>query len=1103
MSQPMIPATETARELLDATYAGLDLADGDLVEATERPTSATESAWVEKGEWLALGQQVGAEKIFFVDNNPVIVFAESDRGPEQWLSYFNRVWCMARPQLLFLAWDGELSVFNLTEKPAREQDYKSRNERLLATITATAEVQEKLQQYRRDQIESGQLFEDERFGYDNRADRALIRDLKKVRKGLLGTKLKVEFANALIGRSIFIRYLEDRKVLIPEYFQSVAEENGRKDWAELLARVPPDAYLPEDERPVYPRVLADKEFTYALFERLAKDFNGDIFPISQKERDAVTAQNLELLQGLLLGRADDTLFFFAYRFDIIPIELISSMYEEFYGVEMGKPEKQGSFYTPSSLVEFVLSHTLKDEVLDRRPRVMDAACGSGIFLVETFRRLVRHRMKQIGRRLRPNELRKILREQIAGIDINPEAVRVAAFSLYLALLHYHEPRDILQHKLPNLTYDKAREETDPNQHFDVLVASDAFHVEDTIVHEEVRSRFGPASADIVVGNPPWGDPKSQDPLVVAGKRGAMAWCKKQKRAVGDRELSQAFIHRTLDILRDGGKAGLLVSTGVFFKRHENSRKFRQQWLEAVALEHVVNFAAVRDTFFSGPSHKEGSIAPFASVIFEKKRAARNQRFPYWSAKKTAFIERVQVIILSRSDVRIVRQDKMLTDDELWKVYWWGSHRDEALVQTLRLNSTLRDVVGPDTKEQNLIGEGFSEAKKEKEPSDWLLQYKELPTKHFASYGPIDESAYVRPPVEVKRKSDRSLYEGVRLLIKRGISQENNANGRIVARIATDPFCFRNSIHGVRLLAHTSDHADILLGILWSSLSRYYLFMTSGSWGMWHHEIHQEGIESIPVRIPTDARLRSRIGDAVSALSSTDSEKFGLLHPAGHSKQMVDDAISRSEAELDAAVFELFELDDAERDLVSDLCTVGLDLFYRGMESFALDPVVPKPGSFIGRRKDLKRTVGQSRELRDYIDAFLDVWERELARKGGQFRWWAIRPDVASPMLAVVFSTEEQDVPLPEPNESLEEAWHSVLHLLGKSSLQPYHAPRVFIDGMVRVVTETDIVLIKRNERRLWTRSAAREDAEATLHQIIRCQHAAGRGEVTSVPAQPL
>ncbi len=117
----MTTAPETARNLLDAAYVGLNLADGDLVEATERPTSATLSAWVEKGEWLALGRHLGAEKIFFVNNNPVVVFAESKLGQEHWLSYFNRIWCMGRPQLLFLAGAGELSVFNLTKKPGPEK----------------------------------------------------------------------------------------------------------------------------------------------------------------------------------------------------------------------------------------------------------------------------------------------------------------------------------------------------------------------------------------------------------------------------------------------------------------------------------------------------------------------------------------------------------------------------------------------------------------------------------------------------------------------------------------------------------------------------------------------------------------------------------------------------------------------------------------------------------------------------------------------------------------------------------------------------------------------------------------------------------------------
>jgi hypothetical protein len=47
--------------------------------------------------------------------------------------------------------------------------------------------------------------------------------------------------------------------------------------------------------------------------------------------------------------------------------------------------------------------------------------------------------------------------------------------------------------------------------------------------------------------------------------------------------------------------------------------------------------------------------------------------------------------------------------------------------------------------------------------------------------------------------------------------------------------------------------------------------------------------------------------------------------------------------------------------------------------------------------------------------------------------------------------------------------------------------RVFIDGVVRIAGETEIIVIKRNERRLWTASMAREDAEATIKQAMEWQ----------------
>ena len=72
------------------------------------------------------------------------------------------------------------------------------------------------------------------------------------------------------------------------------------------------------------------------------------------------------------------LFFFAYRFDIIPIDLISSIYEKFYSINPKKKRDEGSYYTPSALVDFVLAQTLTEDVLATKPRVLDPACGSGI-----------------------------------------------------------------------------------------------------------------------------------------------------------------------------------------------------------------------------------------------------------------------------------------------------------------------------------------------------------------------------------------------------------------------------------------------------------------------------------------------------------------------------------------------------------------------------------------------------------------------------------------------------------------------------------------------------------------------------------------------------
>ncbi len=68
--------SDTAHELLDAAYSRLGFREGDLLDATDEPNDATSKEWVNKGDWLALAKKVGAEKVFFVNEYPVIVFAK-------------------------------------------------------------------------------------------------------------------------------------------------------------------------------------------------------------------------------------------------------------------------------------------------------------------------------------------------------------------------------------------------------------------------------------------------------------------------------------------------------------------------------------------------------------------------------------------------------------------------------------------------------------------------------------------------------------------------------------------------------------------------------------------------------------------------------------------------------------------------------------------------------------------------------------------------------------------------------------------------------------------------------------------------------------------
>ncbi|MFC1588030.1 class I SAM-dependent DNA methyltransferase [Planctomycetota bacterium] len=1041
---------------LAEVYKKLDYSSGDLLSAVGDPGS-NQSDWLEKGEWLAAAKTAGAEKVYFINNNPVAIFAECAEGLKNKIQAFNRLWCLARPRILFLSSPGELTVYDLAQKPIDENNEEEyQNLRSLAVVSEIASVSEQLRLFHRDHLDSGSLFADSRFGdLNNRADKALIRDLKMVRRDLIEAGLNMELAHALIGRSIFIRYLEDRGVLNKRYFRSVARK--KKGWTDFLdpsqSRV---GFVFSDRDIFYPKVLANKKFTYELFKQLANDFNGDMFTDSdlKKEEATVKQSHLNLIQDLLYGDAgkQKKLFFLSYDFNIVPLDLISSIYEEFYHSTTSSIEKKskarqdGAYYTPSVLAEFVVSRVLTNKVLRGNPRVLDPACGSGIFLVEAFRRIVRYKWYKKGKSLTFDEMRTILKDQIAGIEVNPEAAKIASFSLYLALLNYLDPPAITkikdkQTKLPHLIVSNRRGQN----YFHSILPYSAFDQVKINSNSLWKERFGENCADVVVGNPPWGKPGGKaDEKTKNRHKEILEWCKIHEKPIGDKEPCQAFLWRTLDFLRKDGAAAMLAPAGMLFKQSSTSKDFREQWMSNICLNEVYNFIHVRNVFFTD------AVSPFVLVNFSNK--IQSNTIPiYWSVKQIISVKETQSILLNVQD-KIFLRNVDLEKTATWKSSWFGSYGDSTFLHYLVLFSQLGQLI-----DRENSGRGYQTYTTKHVWSK--LETKKTIKKILSRY---DKLTYSSNPSGVYNVGPKESYSGNRLLINEGIFEKCQPKGQLLARYETEKFSFSRSVYGIKLKKDNINQYKLLIGILWSSFARYYFFNTTAYWGLWNHKILlDEELLRLPVVIDLDHSASKRIIKIVDKLRNYQPEEQTLLNRKGNTSAQIRSQRLIWEKQLDEAVFDIYDFSEEQRDLIRDCCEVTLPFFYKPFKSLGTEKAIDNEDN--------------TAWMEQYARIYANRWKPYLG-KNEEMRA-ELHIGAHGNMVAVEFfpanASDSWDL-------SPRKGWEYLLEQISKSLPRAMGSSQIVLDGLVHVITDDSIIIIKRNTKRLWTRSLAREDADSTI-----------------------
>ncbi len=338
------------------------------------------------------------------------------------------------------------------------------------------------------------------------------------------------------------------------------------------------------------------------------------------------------------------------------------------------------------------------------------------------------------------------------------------------MLDQQDPSDVLAGpKLPHLVYADGRDD----MHYGTIFAADVFFLtesERTTLRARVAERPRYAGRqrdlrllstsrsldltnnefDLVVGNPPWEE---------AGEKSANAatWATVFGLAVGDGSLSQLFIHRSLAFTRPGGIVALLVGAKVLWNDRATSCAFRRHMLMRTTVRQVVNMAHVRREFFVG------AVAPFVLMVLENCQPRPSDRVVFWNARRTRARDRHQSVMVTQLDRRVVTQRDLLETDYLWKTYWWGSHRDAALISRLAAERTLGDVV------RGVVPEpAYGWQRGTVRPTGVLARLPELSVRAVRQFGPLLQQWFLPPPTGVKRDPDHRLYVGPRLIITHGI-----------------------------------------------------------------------------------------------------------------------------------------------------------------------------------------------------------------------------------------------------------------------------------------------------------------------------------------------
>jgi hypothetical protein len=648
-----------------------------------------------------------------------------------------------------------VSVFDSREKP------KSNQENYAGEILKY--TGEALKEFNANIFDNGLFWEEKlsenHFNFEESAARDLIRGLKSVYKDFQQkSDLDKHIALKLLVQSLLIKYLEDR---------DENEENGYftknyfnnhfqcKNFCEVIRA----------------GKLLD------LFDKLSVDFNGRIFLWDEKTKEGMSARkavkktSVECLANYLDGDREEEQFVLwrLYSFSHLPVELISSVYEELL------TDSKDIVYTPEMIVDVMIDECMPLSKPVENFKLIDVSCGSGIFLVKAYNRIIQWwryiQWKKTGNLVKPSlkVLKNLLETSIYGIDIEEDAVHLAIFSLALAMLDEVNltPPTWENLKFPDLSNN---------------ITQDNFF---RYITDQPKNDY-----DLVIGNPPFnlppdrnGDRKGKEPKrkeYFAKLEREIAY--KTEISIPDQNPALHFLVKSMKLIKQGAQLCLIQPSGPLLYQTNN---IRQDLFSQYNLLEVIDFTKLSEVLWRNT--KVAAAAVFIQNLPPDKNEVLHiiaDRLP--QNTKRLFLE------FNYYDFYRVDKEHVKHNPYVWKAnLLGGSQRLLSLIERLSKLPTLGNFLDDRKKNHGWkYSEGYSLGNK-KNYAEYIYNKPVIRPKYFKPSGILKIEIETESHFEAPREESKEIFLPPHILIKETIE-----GGKVPIEYLDYEAVFSNRIVGI-------------------------------------------------------------------------------------------------------------------------------------------------------------------------------------------------------------------------------------------------------------------------------------------------------------------